>query len=119
MFSFQSSRKFTLFGYHASHGILLLRSGKNQNVPTRIDVLFKDVRALEIRAWIDHLGIEEQELSFLEDFKSNPHSMAEPGNRAYRVSGSGWFGYVLAGTVSVREDDLELTEKSSFPNVGY
>jgi hypothetical protein len=48
---YESDRDVSVFGFSMSHGQLLLRSGKsNENQNTRVDVLFQDVRAIEIRA---------------------------------------------------------------------
>src|SRR4030081_3002378 len=51
--SFKSDRKFSVVSYGVSHGPLLLRSGKNNEHQTRIDVLILDVRAMEIRSWFE------------------------------------------------------------------
>ena len=56
---YESDRLFSVFGYSMCHGLLLLRSGKSNEYPnTRVDVLFQDVRAIEIRA--SFKGIESR-----------------------------------------------------------
>jgi len=107
---FESSRLFSLYGYAMSHGLLLLRSGKsNENPTTRIDILFQDVRALEIRVWFEGIKIEEvDDPKFLENRDSNPVDMVEYGNKIYALSGSGWNGFIVGGIVQIKEDDGEL-----------
>lgn len=98
-----------------SHGLLLLRSGKsNEDSNTRVDVLFADVRAMEIRASFKGMRIEEPENpDFLEGQRSNPAQMIEPGNKIYSLSSSGWRGFIVASSVRFTEDDGELFAPSS------
>ncbi len=112
---YESDRAFSIFGYSMSHGLLLLRSGKsNEHANTRVDVLFQDVRALEIRAWFKGIRIEEEQShEFLKDQRSNPAQMIEAGNKIYSLSSSGWEGFVIAGLVQFIEDSGELFGPSS------
>jgi hypothetical protein len=105
---FESKRSFVIFSYAASHGLLLLRSRKTKEFPTRIDILFQDVRAMELRSWFDGVTIEEVDVAFLKDFDSNPAQMIEPGNKVYAVKGHEWLGFIVGGIVSTREDDGEF-----------
>ena len=77
-------------------------------MPTRVDILFQDVRALEISAWSDGLKIEQVEPEFLQGRSSNPAEMIEPGNKIYRLSGSGWTGFIVAGIMRFHEDEGEF-----------
>ena len=112
---YDSDRSFSVFGYSMSHGLLLFRSGKsNEHANTRVDVLFQDVRALEIRTWFEGLRIEEEgNPEFLKDQLSKPARMIEPGNKIYSLSSSGWKGFVIAGSVRFIEDSGELFGPSS------
>ena len=56
-------RTFSLHLYWVSHGLLLLRSGKTKEYPTRIDILFSDVRWMTLPAWFEGIRIESGELS--------------------------------------------------------
>jgi len=105
---FESKRSFVIFSYAASHGLLLLRSRKTKEAPKRIDVLFQDVRAMELRSWFEGVTIEEVDPTFLRDFHSNPAQMIEPGNKVYSIKGREWLGFIVGGIVSVREDDGEF-----------
>ena len=112
---YESDRTFSVFGYSMSHGLLLLRSGKsNEHANTRVDVLFQDVRALEIRAWFKGIRIEEEiNPEFLNNQRSRPAQMIEPGNKIYSLRSSGWEGFVIAGLVQFIEDSGELFGPSS------
>jgi hypothetical protein len=108
-----SDRSFVVFSYAMSHGLLLLRSRKlPPATPTRLDILFQDVRALEIRCWFDGLTIEETDVHFLEGARSIPAPLMEHGNKVYALKSSGWVGFVVGGIVSFHEDQGELFEPS-------
>ena len=99
---------------------MLFRSSKHRYgaPPTRIDVLFTDVRALELRAWTDGLFIEEVEPSSIVDRPSRPTALIEPGNRVYALRGNGWEGFIVAGAIFTAEDDKEESEPSSLLEPG-
>ena len=109
---FQSDRAFVIFSYTLSHGLLLLRSGKTSELLTRVDILFHDVRAMEMRCWFDGLTIEERDPSFLSEFGSSPADLMEEGNKVYSVRGRDWRGFIVGGIVSFEEDDGEFVAPS-------
>ena len=104
---FQSSRSFELYSYSGDRGQMLLRSRKKNDAPSRIDLLITDVRAMEIRCWLDGIMIEEVDVHYLAEFSSKPDQMIEPGNKVYAIIGGGWRGYVLGGLAFTGEDDGE------------
>jgi hypothetical protein len=111
--SFNSDRKFFVFSYGLSHGPLLLRSGKTDQHQTRIEVLIKDVRALEIRSWFEGIEISQVDQNYLRDFASNPIEMVEVGLRVYALTGRGWKGFVVGGNLYLGEDDADFMAPSS------
>ena len=110
---FTSDRRFVMVSYSASHGLLLLRSRKDLSSSKRLDLLFQDVRALEIRSWFEGIEVTEVDPADLAHFSSNPAQMIEPGNRAYRLTGKNWSGYVVGGLFQKGEDDLGPMDPSS------
>jgi hypothetical protein len=111
---YESNRVFSVFGYAMSHGVLLLRSGKSNETPTtRVDIMFQDVRALEIRMWFKGIRIEEVDPSYLDGQKSKPEEMIEPGNIVYALTSSRWQGFIVAGIVRFHEDDGDLVGPSA------
>jgi hypothetical protein len=111
--SFNSERKFVVFSYGLSHGPLLLRSGKTDQHQTRIEVLIKDVRALEIRSWFEGIEISQVDRNYLRDFPSNPIEMMEIGLQVYALTGRGWNGFVVGGNLYLHEDDADFMAPSS------
>ncbi len=102
---FSSQQTFVVHSYATSHGLLLLRNRKAGSDQKRIDILFQDVRAMELRAWFSNFEIREESVEFLSQFESNPLEMMEPGLRVFGIDGQGWRGYVLAGSVRAHADD--------------
>ena len=117
--SFKSIRKFSVVGYGASHGPLLLRSGRTDEHRTRIDVLILDVRAMEIRSWFDGIEIEQVDPDYLRDFRSLPAEMMEVGLNAYAISGKGWKGFIVGGNLCVHEDEADFTAPSAFAAANF
>ncbi|MBV9877423.1 MAG: hypothetical protein JO025_22030 [Verrucomicrobia bacterium] len=110
---YTSERRFFIIQYLIGHGLLLLRSNKPDKQSKRIDILFNDVRAMEIRCWFDGITIEETDKSFLASHASRPLDLMEHGNRAYSLKGRGWTGFILGGIVSYNQDDEVATAPSA------
>jgi hypothetical protein len=106
--TFSSERRFQVFSFTISHGQLLLRSGKTNTHRTRLNILFKDVRAVELRMWFDSLSIEEVEPSLLKDLPAHPTELIESGNRCFVLKSLGWQGYIVGATVFYHEDELNF-----------
>jgi len=77
-----------------------------------MDILFQDVRSMDIRSWFDGIEIIETNIDFIKQFPSNPKTTIEPGNKIYALYGADWLGYIVAGIVSIGEDDKDFNEKS-------
>lgn len=100
---FESRRKFILESYSAGHGFLLFRSNRTAEDANILDVLFTDVRAMELRAWSDGLKIEASNSTTFSDSPTNPTMMIENGLRVYTVKGTGWSGFVVAARLVHKE----------------
>lgn len=110
---FSSNRHFFVVSYQASHGLLLLRSAKGRDgAKTRIDILFRDVRALELRVWTQGFTVREVDADFLASAASKPAALAEPGNQFYAVTGEGWNGFIIGGLMTSMEDEGEVDAPS-------
>ena len=109
---FASDRAFSFFSYTMSHGLLLLRSGKTNEQHTRIDILFSDVRAMEVRSWFTGIVIREVAPDHVANQPSKPGKIIEIGNRVYSLESSGWEGFVVAGIVNTCEDEGGLLARS-------
>src|SRR5580692_3599743 len=107
-------RSFQMWAYTVGHAQLLLRSPKSTDLPTRIDVLFKNVAAVHLPTILDGLtisGATEEEKSELHVQVGLPRL---DGRKVFVVRGSNFIGYVIAGVVAWHEDEREHYEASHF-----
>jgi len=105
-------REFQVWSYTVGHGRLLLRSPKAPAQPTRVDILFTDVRAVEIRTNLSSLTIQEAELEEVAQRPIKPQQALETGHRIFLLKSADWVGCVVAGSVHWREDQGEYGEPS-------
>jgi hypothetical protein len=91
---FTSERDFQVWAYTVGHGQLLLRSTKSEAVATRVDVVFKNVRHVDLPTSMTGLHIEKA------------------GERRYLLGGADWSGEVDAGVMVVAEDDGSYEDPS-------
>jgi hypothetical protein len=111
---FESGRAFQMHLYWVSHGILLLRSNKTDAHPTRIDILFQDVRWMGVPAWLTGVRIEQGQISDIPipltaEIEKEAHFMS-----VFRVISQGVTHSLLASsTCSIAEDEKCYGENSS------
>jgi hypothetical protein len=109
-----SQRHFQVWEYTVGHRQLLLRSVKATGIPTRIDILFKNVAAIDLRTTLDGLTISEA----TEDQKINPKLQRDSEivykRKVFIVRGSNFEGYVVAGALAWHEDEGEYDDPSYF-----
>ena len=113
--SFKFDRNFQLWSYSAGHGELILRSAKTIDHPKRIDILFRDVMALELIVQMDNLSIEEARRE-PSNSKRLPGQgvMVQTFHKRYVLKAGVWSGYIRAGSIFVHEDDGEYGQPSYF-----
>ena len=92
--TFDSDRYFQVWHFTVSHTQLLLRSNRDDNHPTRVEVLFKGVQRLDIPSSFDGL-----------------HVRRDRGR--YALGGRGWVGSVFALAMFAVEDEGEYSTPSS------
>jgi hypothetical protein len=113
-------RKFEIKLYWSSHGTLLLRSGKTDQHPKRMDILFGDVRWMALPVWFDGLRIELGTLSDIPipltaKINEEAHFMS-----VFRVISQGVTHCVLAGGFSVAEDEeFYAADSLLLPNLDF
>jgi hypothetical protein len=100
--------------YAVGHGQLLLRSNKSSELPTRIDVLFKDVAALELPTLFDGLSITETTAEEAQSLNVQLGSWSDHGRKVFLLSGTNFVGYVIAGAVFWHEDEGSHYDESFF-----
>jgi len=106
-------RKFELWFYTPSHSCLLFRSNKSKTHPTRIDLLFGGVDALECRANLDSLKIVEVPVASLQDLDTFVTTQPHKNFKGYILTATDSKGYIVARGVEIAEDDKEWNEPSS------
>src|SRR5262249_48013426 len=107
-------RRFQVWLYSVSHGQLLLRSTKSDEIPTRIDVLFNDVAALELPTLFDGLSITEAALDEAQSLNVQLGSWPIHRRKVFVLRGTNYLGYVIAGAVSWHEDEGSHYDESFF-----
>jgi hypothetical protein len=108
--TFYSDRQFQMWSYIVSHSQLLLRSPKAPGLPTRIEVLFKDVSLIHLETSLDGLSICEVEWSSADlpvDISQVPTR-----HRLFRVATNAITGYVAAAAFFSSEDEKEYYDDS-------
>jgi hypothetical protein len=109
---FRSDRNFRIWAYVVSLSQLLLRSVKTDDEPTRIDILFRNVKAINIRTNLQGISIREE----IDEEKVNQllHGDMAYGEklRMFVIRSLNSVGYVIAGMVSFHEDSGEYNDPS-------
>jgi len=104
-------RRFQLWRYNVSHRQLLLRSTKEPDVPTRVDVLFKGVAAVKLCVEYSSLTIRKA-TSAESTSIANELRVVMAGKDVFLLDGSECSGYVVAGSIEHSEDAGEYDEPS-------
>jgi hypothetical protein len=105
-------RKFQLWLYSVSHGQLLLRSTKNQNYQTQVDVLFKNVAIIQLPVVFAGLAISEISQQEFRLFELSACLLDVHERRCFKLEGENWDGFIVAGHVSWLENDSEHSAES-------
>jgi hypothetical protein len=96
------------------HRQLLIRSPKTASLPTRVDILFKNVAAIHIPTTMDALTILEATKQEADAIDLQLGSSTLQGQKVFWVQGSKYAGYVIAGSISWHEDQGEYHDPSHF-----
>jgi hypothetical protein len=101
-------RTFQLWSYTVNHGQPLLRSTKGGAHSSRIDVLFKDVAAVCLPTIFPDLTIEELGPQQAPPVGLGPRLLKD--RTFFKVSCIGFSGYMIAGCLTLHEDEGEYHE---------
>lgn len=107
-------RVFQLWAFTVGMNRLLLRSVKSESHPTRIDVLFQNVKAMSLPTQLDGLVITEPVPARERDLIEETGLMPDEGTVFFEIETSGRTGFVVAGVVVVDEDQGEFFEPSKY-----
>lgn len=102
---YASTRRFQLWAQTVSHGQLLLRSPKGVGNPTRVELMFKPVKAQKTRSVYDGPRIRcatmDEAAAILAE---TPDVLAGKGMRLYLIDSAGTVDWIVAMAVGWRED---------------
>lgn len=91
---------------------LLLRSTKSDAFATRVDVLFQNVKVVNIPTSLDGLVVSEAEAEEAERISPETALLPAEGARVFTVRSGSFVGYIVAGVCVVAEDEGEYFEPS-------
>jgi hypothetical protein len=104
-------RTFQLWAYTVGMRRLLLRSTKNDIFRTRVDVLFQNVKALQIPTFFEGLIVADADDELGNRIETETGLLREEA-RFFRVETIHGVGYIVAGVMVSREDDGEYFDQS-------
>jgi hypothetical protein len=108
---FSSPRSFQVWLFTVTHRTLLLRSVKDTNNATRIDILFKQVRHLYIPSQFNGLDVVEGEFLGVPE---NLRASLKVGEKIYRMTSPAFDGWIVATTCAWHEDNGDYGDDSYF-----
>ena len=112
MMPIELSRMVQLWSYTVGHGQLLLRATKDRDHPTRVDVLFKGVAAMQLPSVMTSLVVRDAEPDERARILSST-SVEMPNERhCFVLEGPDFQGWVIAGVAVTVEDEGEYYEPS-------
>ncbi|GGA16752.1 hypothetical protein GCM10008018_71490 [Paenibacillus marchantiophytorum] len=102
-------RKFQFWFYRVSHGELLIRSPKSKENPKNIDIMFFDIRYIELPRFLDEIMLDEatnEEILYLNNKLGEPLK-----DRKVTIIVSRGIRYlIVASFFKVKENELDLFE---------
>ena len=107
---FKSDRYFTVFDFFISHSQLLIRSSKNDENKSNIDIVFFDVKFIQLGIYYNGLRLKLRKgdipptiaKEYLTDEECNLFEIESKDEKAY----------VIAGLVHIYENSLDFNESS-------
>jgi hypothetical protein len=105
-------RMVQMWSYAVGHSQLLLRATKDREHPTRVDVLFKSVGAMQMPTVMASLVVRDAEPEERARILSSTSVEMPEERRCFVLEGPDFEGWVIAGVVVTVEDDGEYYEPS-------
>lgn len=107
-------RVFQVWAYTVGMGRLLLRSTKSETFPTRVDVLFQNVKAMSLPTLVDGLAVTIADRASEERITAETGFLPDEDTTFFQLNTSRGVGYVVAGVVALDEDEGEYFESSRY-----
>lgn len=109
----RSDRVFQLWAYTVGMSRLLLRSTKSDQFGSRIDVVFQNVKAIQLLSVLHGIVIARADDAEAERITRETGLLPDVDREFFSVYGSNYVGYVVAGVVVACEDAGEYFEPSA------
>ena len=110
---FKSDRYFTIFDFVISHGQLLLRSQKTDDLPKNIDVIFFDTTFIQSFSRLKGLHIKRLGKGIdLPEYSTVKKYLDYDNNYLYEIDSNDEKYYIAASFVRIFENQLEFSESS-------
>ena len=113
--------QFQVWTFDVSHGRLLIRRMKEEPDQSRVDVVFENVRIMQIHTTFDSLTIYEFDSGDITNetaFRETIRVVAEPGLRWFQIISNNFKGYVCASALSSHEDGADFGDPSGIYEPG-
>jgi hypothetical protein len=108
---FKSERYFTLFDFLISHGQLLLRASKDDDYNKNIDIIFYDVKFLQLATHLKGVSIKQLTNNNISN-DSIKSIISKKDNSVFEIKSNNELYYITAAFIKVFENDLEFNETS-------
>jgi hypothetical protein len=112
--SFQ--REFQIWLYTVSHAQLLLRSNRSNRHATRVDVLFKGVKAIQLPTSLQGLSMAKAPRTEALETSRKFGVQLRANEDVFVCRGSNYAGFVIAGVAFANEDEGYYYDPSYFAN---
>jgi hypothetical protein len=113
-------RHFQVWAYTASLGRLLLRSLKGQEPGqlTSVEIMFQNVRAMQVRSAYSALQLRDATQSEIEELLRHLDKPPVPPTRFIVLGEDLYRGWVICGAVAVAENELDYTNMAELLALG-
>lgn len=109
----RSDRIFQVWAYTVGMSRLLLRSTKNETFATRVEVLFQNVKAMQLPTSLEGLVVAEADADLAQRIEAETGLTRGEGAQFFGLWTAHRVGYVVAGVVITEEDEGEYFEPSA------
>lgn len=107
--TYLKDRQFRFWYYQASHGEAIIRSPKNEFSDKNIDILFCDVKYIEIPTMLSELQLDSANKEDIVYLSKKIRGTVQAKDITVLVSGEQRF-YVIASCIKVMENTLNMME---------
>jgi hypothetical protein len=111
---YHPDRRFQIWHYGVGLRQLLLRGTKGDAVATRIDILFQNVKFMQIPTTLQGLMVRDPTDEELDMIMSASKMLPDEDRRFFVLEGDNYRGFVVAGWVGQAEDEGSYSDPSPF-----